>query len=96
MLEINIQTAAKEDLIDIWKYSYERWGEIQADRYVDDLYRGIQTIAENPKIGMAYSESFLDLRFLSVNLHHVFYYLTDNSVEIVRVLYKRMDTKSHL
>ena len=37
MLVINIQTAAEQDLIDIWLYTYHQWSEDQADHYIDIL-----------------------------------------------------------
>ena len=35
--------AAEADLIEIWMYSFENWGEVQADRYFAALERGMGT-----------------------------------------------------
>lgn len=36
--------AAETDLISIWVYSFQQWGEVQADRYLLALASGIQKI----------------------------------------------------
>lgn len=36
---------ADEDLTDIWLTTQERWGEAQADTYVDDLFRGCERVS---------------------------------------------------
>lgn len=47
------QVLAKKDLKNIWLYSQKNWGEIQADKYFNELETGIALIAENPEIGFA-------------------------------------------
>lgn len=37
MAEIVIQPLAEEDLMAIWRYSFEEWGESQADKYLDGI-----------------------------------------------------------
>jgi plasmid stabilization system protein ParE len=44
--------SAESDLIDIWRYSSEQWGEIQADKYLDELDCSIRKLADNPEIGL--------------------------------------------
>ena len=50
MLNIYQQTQAKQDLIDIWLYTANRWGETQADKYLDGLENSLQLLAEQPLI----------------------------------------------
>ncbi len=52
MRSIHIHGLAESDLIDIWRYSFDEWGEVQADKYLDELDSGIKRLAENPEIGM--------------------------------------------
>jgi plasmid stabilization system protein ParE len=42
MRAIHKQTAAEDDLVDIWQYSIETWGADQADLYLD-ARSGIKT-----------------------------------------------------
>jgi toxin ParE1/3/4 len=50
MRKIHVQALAKQDLKEIWLYSYNQWGEQQADKYFDELDYGIALIADNPEI----------------------------------------------
>lgn len=51
ILKIHRLARAEEDLTEIWRYSFETWGEAQADRYYDALVQGIDLLAKNPDIG---------------------------------------------
>ena len=51
--------AAEEDLIGIWVYTYRRWGEAQADKYLYQIELGLNQICVTPQVGKI---SF-DLRF---------------------------------
>lgn len=52
MRTIHVHGSAESDLIDIWRYSFEQWGELQADKYLDELDSGIRKLADNPAIGI--------------------------------------------
>ncbi|PCH61696.1 MAG: hypothetical protein COC05_00600 [Gammaproteobacteria bacterium] len=45
---MNKQPLAEQDLINIWLYTFKRWGEIQADKYLDELEQGIKLLASQP------------------------------------------------
>lgn len=51
MLRIVKRPLARQDLIDIWRYTEETWGERQADIYLDELDAGIRQLLNNPKLG---------------------------------------------
>ena len=91
MLKINKQNSAEEDLIDIWLYSLGQWDESTADKYLDLLNKAIQKLLDNPKLGMDCGEIRKDYRRLIVQRHRIYYYLTRDSVEIVRVLHQKTD-----
>ena len=44
MASYTLTRSANEDLIDIWLYTREEWGEVQADRYQDELHRCCERI----------------------------------------------------
>ncbi len=52
MRTIHVHGSAESDLIDIWRYSFEQWGELQADEYLDELDSGIRKLADNPESDM--------------------------------------------
>ena len=88
--------AAESDLIAIWVYSFETWGEAQADQYLAALEKGIQQLVESPGSGKPRDE--LREGYWSQRLEHhvVFYTFTDAELRIRRVLHEVMDVGRHL
>jgi toxin ParE1/3/4 len=87
---------AESDLIDIWLYTFEQWGPDQADRYLDELDKGIRSLARNPDIGATRDYVREGYRVLFLNSHAVYYTVTPSSIQIVRVLHGQMDPDRHL
>jgi toxin ParE1/3/4 len=96
MIVVNKTARAEQDLLDIWLYTFRTWGEVQADRYLDELGQGIRLLVENPHLGSDYGHICDGYRRLSINYHRVFYRLFGDSLEIVRVLHESMDIDTHL
>lgn len=94
MLKINKQNSAEDDLINIWLYSLEQWDEFTADKYLDLLDQAIQKLLAHPRSGMDCSGIREGYRRLIVQHHRIYYYLTPESIEIVRVLHQRTDEES--
>ena len=97
MPEILIRPRAREDLKTIWRYSFQQWGERQADRYLQQLDNGIRSLVDLPDIGVPCDHIRAGYRKLQVNRHLIFYrHRRDQRIEIVRVLHQAMDVQSHL
>ena len=96
MLSINIRPKAKEDIKKIWHYTFENWGEQQADSYTTELGQSIEDIISNPEIGIPIDYIRESYRQLHVKHHLVIYRLTDSTIEVTRVLGDSMDAKQHL
>lgn len=96
MLKIYKQVRAEDDLVDIWLYSFEKWGADQADHYLDKLDEGITRIAQDPAIGKACSHIRQGYRRLHVEHHLIYYWIGQGRIEVVRVLHERMDPDRHL
>jgi toxin ParE1/3/4 len=96
MREIIKQTKALEDLIGIWRYTFEEWGEAQADKYLRQINAGITRLAANPDIGRSRKAIRPHYRSLNINQHVIYYTVTPDTVLIVRVLHGRMDPAQHL
>jgi plasmid stabilization system protein ParE len=45
--EYKLSKRAGQDLTVIWNFSIDRWGETQADDYLQTLHAAIQLLAEN-------------------------------------------------
>ncbi len=88
--------AAENDLIEIWIYSYERWGEEQADRYLSLIERTLLRLAEDPSSGRMREALRTGYWSVSVERHVVFYTFTESELRIRRVLHRVMDFERHL
>ncbi len=88
--------AAEADLIDIWLYTFERWSEAQADRYLSLLEDGIKALVHEPQTGR--QRDALRKGYWSKRIEHhvVFYTFTDAELRVRRVLHEVMDPELHL
>lgn len=86
MREIHKRPRAFADLEGIWLYTYEQWGEEQADRYVRQLDKQITALAETPASGKSAETIRAGYYSIQVGRHLVFYTFTDTIVSIRRVL----------
>jgi len=96
MRKIHTQALAKQDLKNIWLYSFKNWGAEQADCYFDELNAAFVLIAENPELGFACDYIREGYRQFQINRHLVFYRATATKIRIVRVLHDSMNYTAHL
>jgi len=95
-IPIRIKPRARQDLKAIWRYTLERWGEPQADLYLQQLDAGIRSLIDFPDIGESCEHIRAGYRKLQVNRHLIFYRRAERHIEIVRVLHQAMDVARHL
>jgi toxin ParE1/3/4 len=93
---IRLSSLAESDLIGIWQYSFERWDEGRADRYLDELDRGTGLLAENAELGAKRDDVRDGYRVLFINRHAIYYTVAPSTIHIVRVLHAQMDPDRHL
>ena len=97
MAKYELTNKAVEDLSKIWVYTFEVWSEKQADKYYDMLISNCQEIADNPNLGKNYNGITQNLFGIKTNRHIIFYRtITENYVEITRILHERMDLKKRI
>ena len=97
MSEYKLTNKAVADLSKIWEYTFEIWSEKQADKYYDDLISNYLEIAENPNLGKRYEGISKQLLGIKANRHIIFFRtLSENYVEITRVLHERMYLKKRI
>ena len=87
---------AKEDLINIWSYTYKNWGEAQADLYHGELERAFELLADSPLICRLREELQPPVRLHHYNHHLIVYIEVESGINLVRVLHESMDYESHL
>ncbi len=96
MLRIDKLPLAEEDLINIWIYGCETWGSIQADTYADSIENTLNTLAHLPKKHRIRKNFRPPIRICHHISHMIIYMIEENSITIIRVLHKSMDTKQHI
>ena len=96
MHSIHKTRRARNDLRGIWRDTYDKWGDRQADKYLDVLNAGIERLKDNPKLGKPRDTLRPGYRSLHVNRHIVYYMLEPSLIRIIRVLYDGMDADRHL
>lgn len=96
MLEVHKSHLAEKDLIGIWRYSFENWGEAQADFYLDQIDGVLKKVADNPEIGTDASAIKQGYKKIKSGKHVIFYKFNDEVLDVIRVLHQRMDIESHL
>ena len=97
MPKFQFTNKAKEDLSDIWNFTFDTWSENQADKYYQEILDKCDEISENPNDGKRYEGVWNSVKGISVNKHIIFYKeISSELIEIVRILHQRMDLKSRL
>lgn len=94
--QLVIAPAAKTDLKDIYQYGLRQWGQTQSESYLENIKQQIWTLTEQPLIGVDRSELLSGARSLPIESHTLFYRVTLDTVEIIRVLHGRQDPQRHL
>jgi toxin ParE1/3/4 len=93
--KVVIRPRAYADLEGIWLYTFEKWSEEQADRYVRQLHEAIQLLASEPERGKSREEIKPGYFSIHVGRHVAFYVFSDEMVGIDRVLHDQMDAPRH-
>ena len=94
--QLVIAPAAKTDLKDIYQYGLRQWGQTRSESYLESIKQQIWTLTEQPLIGVDRSELLSGARSLPIESHTLFYRVTLDTVEIIRVLHGRQDPQRHL
>lgn len=97
MLPFRLTNKAREDLIGIARHTERTWGREQRIRYLKQLDSAFHTLAKNPASGHPCDDIKPGYYKHPESRHLVFYRLgNDSTIEIIRVLHKRMDVAQHL
>lgn len=94
--DYRLSPEAERDLESIWMYSYEQWGQEQADGYTDRLLGAFSNLAGNPNLGARCDDIREGYRRYRIGRHMVFYRTRDFGVSVIRVLHERMLSMQHL
>lgn len=93
---ITLSPRAKQDFIDILRYTGETWGMAQLITYRDKINEALQVIGTHPQRGRLRSDLPPTYFSYSVGSHVIVYRLEDSEIAVVRILHQRMDLGTHL
>jgi toxin ParE1/3/4 len=96
MGSILVRPKARADLKGIWAYTRTEWSEGKADEYLAGLRRCLETLAEWTEGGTDCGYIRAGYRKYPCHHHVIFYRLTADGIEVVRVLHESMDVESQL
>ncbi|TMV15354.1 type II toxin-antitoxin system RelE/ParE family toxin [Arenibacterium halophilum] len=88
-LPLRLTPKAQEDLEAIWRYSFEKWGAAQADRYLDGFSTSFATLCDMPAIGRLRTEFTPPVRIYHSGEHLVFYRTDQTTLLVLRILHPR-------
>lgn len=98
---VTLSEQADFDQAAVYTYSFQLWGEKQAEAYLDFLDSVMQELANSPGIAPFY-ENLRNTRVYSVrwknarNGHHIFFRETENGIYVMRILGSAMNWPDHL
>lgn len=92
MAAIRIQEAASHRLDEIYRFTRERWGEKQANRYITGLFAAFEKIESRGVVSKPVPAEFGVDGFFFRYERHVIYWrrLSDGAIGIVTILHARM------
>ena len=96
MNQVILSPKAKSDLSEIWDYTLAEWGVDQAEKYVRDLWEAMQQQACDFSTSIDISDVRSGYRKVISGSHVIFFKLTGDGIDVVRILHQRMDFERHL
>ena len=86
-----LTSAAERDLAGIWDYTFETWGDDQADRYLEGIAACCERIAGGRATCTAFPEIDARLKSYRCEHHYIFFLADDEATIIIAFLHERMD-----
>lgn len=84
----SLRKQAERDIEEIVEFTIEKWGIVQAGKYVNGLIALFSMLADRPMIGRPATRVRSDLRRIEHGSHIVFYVLVTAGIRIERILHK--------
>lgn len=92
-----LTAVARKDIIDIGRYTTEKWGKRQRDKYLKQLDDAFKMLARQPEIGRDADDVKPGYKKFSQGSHIIFYRAgTESKIVVIRVLHNSMDVDQHL
>jgi toxin ParE1/3/4 len=91
-MTVRIQEAASLRLDDIYRYTRDRWGEAQADRYITGMFEAFEAIEKHRSSSKPVPAEFgVDGYYFRYEKHFVYWrWLSNGDIGVVTILHERM------
>ena len=97
MRRVILSPKAKVDLSQIWDYTYDEWGEEQAEKYIRELWVAVEEQSRDLTKSVNISDVRQGYRKVRSGSHVIFFKVTKGGIlDVVRILHQRMDFDRHL
>lgn len=92
-----LTSAARRDIIDIGRFTSEKWGKRQRDKYLKQLDDDFKLFARQPEIGRYAEDIKPGYKKCCQGSHIIFYRTgTEPKIVVIRILHNSMDVEQHL
>jgi toxin ParE1/3/4 len=95
MSSYRLSPLAEKDLFRIISTTIESWGDTQAKVYAQTIDAALLKLAQYPDFGRDRSDVYNSARSFPIEKHIVFYQISDNGIDVARILHQRMDITKH-
>ncbi|WP_369293116.1 type II toxin-antitoxin system RelE/ParE family toxin [Stappia sp. MMSF_3263] len=95
-VQYQLTPKALEDLDEVWRYTAETWSLDQADHYIDRLAQAFEMITSMPTLARERTEFEPPVYIHPHQSHLVIYTLTNDRIDIVRILGGRQNWQAIL
>lgn len=95
-LALQLSPRARQDFIDILRYTGETWGHGQLVTYRDKINHALQAISRDPQLGHGRDDLPPTHLAYLVGSHVIIYRTRPDSVGVVRILHQRMSLGRHV
>ena len=95
-LSLKLSPKARQDFIDILRYTGETWGQNQLLAYRDKINDALQAISQNPQLGHRRDDLPPTHQAYLVGSHVILYRKGADSLGVVRILHQRMSLARHI
>ena len=95
-MRLRLSRLALHDLEDIHGYTWDKWGEEQADRYASQIADALESIANAPERWRRRNVIHPECRDCLSGKHAILYRIKDGQVEVSRILHAAMDLARHV
>jgi toxin ParE1/3/4 len=93
---LQLSPKARQDFVDILRYTGETWGQSQLLVYRDKIDDALKAISRNAELGHARDDlPSTHLAYL-VGSHIIIYRINADTIGIIRILHQRMSLAKHV